>query len=303
MVSRTGDGGALVCKGNGQGLSTLTLRFQPEVPASASGTLVGGQASELFIHNVMFNLLRNPDVSVKQSPYFVSGSGPMLVADSQFFISSRNLWNHQVRDRVTFRNNFIDMHDGLGLSMSSEKMLVLNNELVFHPAAYAGQMNGFFLNEGWMGWNIFNAYVASNDAHDLNGPGDCQPYAADSAWSCLAGKVGRTCLLDADQLGILVRRFDCTDRLADDRGLLETQVPRKILLVVLKVVGDLFKFRNRRLGVGTVPEQDLHQFGRSLLAGPGVLRSCVLHARIDPFLDPMLGQDPEPLDDGSRRRT
>ncbi|MCY2952952.1 MAG: hypothetical protein NTU53_13400 [Planctomycetota bacterium] len=94
-----------------------------------------------------------------------------------------------MRSRVTFRNNFIDMHDGLGLCMSSEKLLVLKNELVFHPAPYAGQMNGFFLNEGWMGWNIFNAYIADNDAHDLNGPGDCQPYAADSAWSCMAGAV------------------------------------------------------------------------------------------------------------------
>ena len=113
----------------------------------------------------------------------------MLVAGCRFFISSRNLWNHSVRNRVTFRDNFIDMHDGLGLCMSSEKLLVLNNELVFHPAAYAGQMNGLFLNEGWMGWNIYNAYVADNLAHDLDGPGDCQPYAADSAWSCVAGAV------------------------------------------------------------------------------------------------------------------
>jgi hypothetical protein len=113
----------------------------------------------------------------------------MLVADCQFFISSRNLWNHQVKNRVTFRNNSIDMHDGLGLCMTSEKLLVLGNELVFHPAPYAGQMNGFFLNEGWMGWNIYNAYIADNLARDLNGPGDCQPYAADSAWSCLAGPV------------------------------------------------------------------------------------------------------------------
>jgi hypothetical protein len=81
------------------------------------------------------------------------------------------------------------MHDGLGLCMSSEKLLVLNNDLVFHPAPYAGQMNGFFLNEGWVGWNIYNAYIADNVARDLNGPGDCQPYAADSAWSCLAGAV------------------------------------------------------------------------------------------------------------------
>ena len=113
----------------------------------------------------------------------------MLVADCQFFLSSRNLWDHAVRNRVTFRDNRIDMHDGLGFCMSSEKLLLLRNELTFHAAAYAGQMNGFFLNEGWVGWNIYNAYIAGNNAHDLNGAGDCQPFAADSAWSCFAGAV------------------------------------------------------------------------------------------------------------------
>jgi hypothetical protein len=189
MVSKTTDQGAIVARGGTQGVSTLTLKYQANVPAANHGMLVGGAANRLFLHKVKFDLLRVPDISVKQAPYYVSGSGPMLITDCQFFISSRNLWNHQVRNGVIFRNNFIDMHDGLGLCVSSEKLLVLSNELVFHPAPYAGQMNGFFLNEGWMGWNIFNAYIADNNAHDLNGPGDCQPFAADSAWSCLAGPV------------------------------------------------------------------------------------------------------------------
>ena len=189
MVAKTTDQGAITAKSSLHGISTLTLKFQPTVPASNPGMLLGGVAERLFLHNVGFDLLRDPDVSAKQGPYYVSGSGPILVAGCQFFISSRNLWNHQVRNRVIFRNNFVDMHDGLGLCMSSEKLLVLENDLAFHPAPYAGQMNGFFLNEGWMGWNIYNAYIAGNNAHDLNGPGDCQPYAADSAWSCLAGGV------------------------------------------------------------------------------------------------------------------
>ena len=189
MVSKTEDTGAIVTQGSAHGISTLTLKYQPGVPASSQGMLLGGAASKLFLHNTTFDLLRDPDVSAKQGPYYVSGDGPMLVANCQFFISSRNLWNHQVKNRVTFRNNFVDMHDGLGLCMSSEKLLVLDNELVFHAAPYAGQMNGFFLNEGWMGWNIYNAYIAGNNAHDLLGPGDCQPSAADSAWSCLAGAV------------------------------------------------------------------------------------------------------------------
>jgi hypothetical protein len=188
LVSQTG-GEAIAFKGSRHGISSLTLKYQPGAANDVQSTLLGGDANQLFLHNVTFDLLRNPDVPVQHSPYYVSGPGPMLVAGCRFFISSRNLWNHGVRNRVTFRDNFIDMHDGLGLCMSSEKLLVLNNELVFHPASYAGQMNGFFLNEGWMGWNIYNAYIADNLAHDLNGPGDCQPYAADSAWSCLAGAV------------------------------------------------------------------------------------------------------------------
>lgn len=151
--------------------------------------LLAGTASELFIHNTKFELIRNPDVSAQQSAYYFTGDGPMLVANCQFLLSSRNLWDHAVRNRVTFRDNRIDMHDGLGCCMSSEKLLLLRNDLTFHPAAYAGQMNGFFLNEGWVGWNIYNAYIADNNAHDLNGPGDCQPFAADSAWSCFAGAV------------------------------------------------------------------------------------------------------------------
>ncbi len=188
-VSDAGDAGAIVAKGSAQGISSMTLNYQSSVPPGTAGNLIVGTASKTFIYDTQFDLLRQPDVSVKQTAYSLAGNGPLLVANCQFYLSSRNLWNHNVRNRVTFRDNFIDMHDGLGLCMSSEKLLVLNNELVFHPAAYAGQMNGFFFNEGWMGWNIYNAYIADNNAHDLNGPGDCQPYCADSAWSCLAGAV------------------------------------------------------------------------------------------------------------------
>lgn len=188
QVLRTG-AEAISTRGRCHGIATLTLRYQAEAPNSVQSTVLGGDADRLFLYRVTFDLLRNPDVSVQHSPYYVSGPGPMLVAGCRFTISSRNLWNHGVRNRVTFRDNYIDMHDGLGLCMSSEKLLVLNNELVFHPAVYAGQMNGLFLNEGWMGWNIFNAYIAGNNVHDLNGPGDCQPFAADSTWTCFAGSV------------------------------------------------------------------------------------------------------------------
>ena len=189
MVSRTGDDGAIVPRGRMQGISTLTLKYQPEVPARSQGMILAGVASEVFLHNIRFDLLRSPDVSVAQSPYHFTGSGPLLVAGCEFLLSTRNLWDHEVSSRVTFRDNRIDMHDGLGCCMSSEKLLLLRNELTFHPAPYAGQMNGFFLNEGWVGWNIYNAYIADNNAHDLPGPGDCQPFAADSAWSCCAGAV------------------------------------------------------------------------------------------------------------------
>jgi hypothetical protein len=189
LVSKTGDDGAIRVGGGTQGITGLTLKYQSNVPAQSHGMLVAGDASQVFLHDIRFDLLRDPDEPVGQAPYYFTGAGPLLVAGCDFRISSRNQWDHAVRNRVTFRDNRIDMHDGLGFCMSSEKLLLLRNELTFHPAPYAGQMNGFFLNEGWVGWNIYNAYIAGNNAHDLQGPGDCQPFAADSAWSCLAGAV------------------------------------------------------------------------------------------------------------------
>ena len=83
MVSKTGDDGAIVPKGSAQGISTMTLKYQPSVPARSHGMLLAGTASKVFIHNIKFDLLRNPDVSVHQSPYYFVGSGPLLVAHCQ----------------------------------------------------------------------------------------------------------------------------------------------------------------------------------------------------------------------------
>ncbi len=206
-VSQLTDAGAIVVAGGPAGLAGLTLRFQASTPPGSKGALIGGATGPLFLHDLELNLLRTPDVSAMQLPYYVAGPGPMLIANCRLFISSRNQWDHNVRNRVTFRDNVIDMHDGLGLCMSSEKLLVLRNELVFHAQAYAGQMNGFFFNEGWMGWNIYNAYIADNVAHDLIGPGDCQPYAADSAWSCMAGHVSAATDRSADVRSDLIADF------------------------------------------------------------------------------------------------
>jgi len=115
MVAKTGDDGAIVPKGRAQGISSMTLKYQPSVPPRSQAMLLAGAADRLFIDNTKFDLLRNPDISVQQSPYYFSGSGPLLIARCQFCLSSRNLWDHAVKNRVTFRDNVIDMHDGLGL--------------------------------------------------------------------------------------------------------------------------------------------------------------------------------------------
>ena len=173
-------------QGERHGVASMTLRFHPDVPKEEQTTFLTGDAKKLFLHRITFDFLAEPDVFTRYNPYYVKGDGPMLVAECRFF---KNIWNHEVKNRVTFRDNFITMRDGLGFCMSSEKLLHLNNELVFDPAGYAGQMNGFFVNEGWMGWNIYNAYIADNHTRNLDGPGDCQPFAADSAWSCFAGGI------------------------------------------------------------------------------------------------------------------
>jgi hypothetical protein len=173
-------------QGERHGIASMTLRYHPDVPPKEQTTFLTGDAKKLFIHRITFDFLREPDILTRYSPYYVKGDGPMLVAECRFF---KNIWNHEVKNRQTFRNNYIEMRDGLGFCMSSEKLLLLNNELVFKPAEYAGQMNGFFVTEGWMGWNIYNAYIAENHTRNLDGPGDCQPFALDSAWSCFAGAV------------------------------------------------------------------------------------------------------------------
>ena len=185
LVAHEG-GDTLQLKGERHGIASLRMKFHEDVPVDRQSYFLGGTAKKLFIYQTTFDFLRNPDIFTQHRPYYVKGDGPMLVAECVFF---RHIWNHEVKNRVVFRNNFIEMHDGQGFCMSSEKLLLFGNEMVFKPADYSGQMNGFFINEGWMGWNIYNAYVANNITKNLNGPGDCQPFALDSAWSCFAGPV------------------------------------------------------------------------------------------------------------------
>jgi len=173
-------------QGERHGVANMTLRYHPDVAPEEQTMFLTGDAKKLFVFRVTFDFLRDPDVSTRYVPYYVKGDGPMLVAECRFF---KNIWNHEVKNRVTFRNNYIEMREGLGFCMSAEKLLHLNNELVFKPAEYAGQMNGFFITEGWVGWNMYNAYIAENHTRNLNGPGDCQPFALDSTWTCFAGAV------------------------------------------------------------------------------------------------------------------
>jgi hypothetical protein len=63
-----------------------------------------------------------------------------------------------------------------------------------------------------MGWNIYNAYIAGNHTRNLNGPGDCQPFAADSAWSCFAGAVTGATSQSVDVRNDLDANFAGIDR-------------------------------------------------------------------------------------------
>ena len=176
----------LIFKGERHGIASMTLRYHPDVDPKEQSMFMQGDAKKVFIFRITFDFLRDPDIAAWYVPYYIKGDGPMLVAECRFF---KNIWNHEVKNRMTFRNNYIKMRDGCGFCMSSEKLLLLNNELIFDPADYAGEMNGFFLTEGWVGWNIYNAYIAENHTRDISGPGDCQPFALDSTWTCFAGAV------------------------------------------------------------------------------------------------------------------
>jgi hypothetical protein len=140
MGSSLGGNGSSTREGQLRDRFRCLVRCSVPVRAPRRGTmsrafLMAGSADRVLIHDTKFDLVRKPDVSARQSPYYFTGSGPLLIAQCQFYLSSGNLWDHAVRNRVTFRDNFIDMHDGLGCCMSSEKLLFLRNELTFHPAA------------------------------------------------------------------------------------------------------------------------------------------------------------------------
>jgi polygalacturonase len=56
MVSKIGDDGAIVPKGSAQGMSTMTLKYQPSVSARSSALLIAGAANKFFIHNIKFDV-------------------------------------------------------------------------------------------------------------------------------------------------------------------------------------------------------------------------------------------------------
>jgi hypothetical protein len=43
------------------------LKYQPGVPASSEAVLIAGAADRVFLPNIRFDLLRNPDVSAHQA--------------------------------------------------------------------------------------------------------------------------------------------------------------------------------------------------------------------------------------------
>jgi predicted dehydrogenase len=82
--------------------------------------------------------------------------------------------------------------------------------------------------------------------------------------------------------GVSVEASIATDRFADALGLPEHELLGKVLFVLFKVVGDLGQFRNDRLGVGPVAEEDLHQLRCPMLAGPGILVAGVFTQALMP---------------------
>ena len=102
-------------------------------------------------------------------------------------------------------------------------------------------------------------------------------------------------LFKLDEFRRVGRSFDGTNRFADAFGLHDHQLWGKVWFVLCEVIGNLFQFRNDRLRVRAVAEQNLHQFRCPLLAVPWILTASVLNTGADAFFDFMFGQESKPL--------
>jgi len=196
MVSKTGDDGAIVAKGSTHGFSTMTGSTSP--PSRRAARECSWRVRPANSLSITRSSIYSGPLTFRPAIALLrQGSGPMLVAQCQFYLSSRNLWNHEVRSRVTFRDNFIDMHDGLGsvcrqrncsccaMNSLSTRRLCRPDERLLSQRRVGGLEH-------------LQCLHRREQRHDLHGPGDCQPFAADSAWSCFAGAVTSSTANSAD---------------------------------------------------------------------------------------------------------
>ena len=85
--------------------------------------------------------------------------------------------------------------------------------------------------------------------------------------------------------------FEGLDGIAEALGLLEHEVLGEVFFIVLEVMGDFGEFGDQGFGVVAVLEQDLHQLGCAIFAGPGVLLAGVSDTGAHAFLDVVLGHE------------
>ncbi len=98
-------------------------------------------------------------------------------------------------------------------------------------------------------------------------------------------------LSNADESGFVIGSLDLLDRVADGCCFFSAQPTREVRFALGVVGSEGFELGDDSLAMGTVTNEDIHDLRHAFFAGPGVLGLAIGHARLDTFLDIVLGHD------------
>lgn len=143
-------------------------------------------ASRIFLYG---NRIDIPFVSTKWTGMYINGAGPVLIAKNHWKASSP-AWSHGIKRNLVCRDNTFEFANEQ-VSFSSDRMIFENNVMIGHfVPGITSSLHGLFT-ESWVGYNVWNEYVAGNTCRNMNYvPGnDGEAFALDSPGFYMIGDV------------------------------------------------------------------------------------------------------------------
>jgi hypothetical protein len=174
------------------GLANLAVEFKPGLDRSAAVRMVRfGDPSRLTARGIFLygNRFDVPFDSPKWTGLYVNAAGPVLIAKNQWK-GNGPAWSHGIKRYLACRDNSFDFADQQ-VSLSSDRMIFENNIMRGHIVpGVTSSLHGLFT-EAWVGYNVWNKYIANNTARNLNYvPGnDGEAFALDSPGFFMFGDV------------------------------------------------------------------------------------------------------------------